>query len=383
MVCTMKKNLAMFLCVCALAACRPSHEGVEGNYLISDVPAVSEESTLLSSLIDVKRVVPLETNDSCLIGGDVRKILKYGSRFYVSFDRTTLLAFDKDGKFVRRIGALGQGPGEYASFMDFDVDKEGIYIVGSRQMMWYAPDGTFVRKVSFGEHNIIGLTVIGDKILGLVTREEETAHLFTKDGKLLQTFLPSSKAVWVGQSTYYWPFGEDTYLMPLGSSNDVLLYDAQSEAFSYARMLDAPGLLSLERQNELDESDPHHMKGWYTDYAATIWNLNSNGRQLFFFTSHKDEGENALWVKDLPRDSSRGFRLDKVVNDVSFMPVNLFFTSFTYSAGTFLAYVMPSQLKEAISQTELTDSPYYEQMKTLAEQLDEEDNLVLIEYEFK
>lgn len=378
-----KISVCLTIIFITFTSCREDSRKNSQGFIISDVSKIQENEVNLSSLIEVKNIVPLETNDSSLIGGNIRKILKHGHLFYVSFDRTTLLCFSEDGTFVRRIGTLGNGRGEYTSLADFDVDNEGIYIVGNRQMNVYKPDGTFQEKISFKDYNLIGINLASDKLLGMVTLAEETSHVFDKKGNLLNKHHPSSPAVWVGLSTYYWPYTKNTYLMQLGAGNDVLLYDVEKDQYAYAHLINLPNVLTLDQQNELDEKDPHHTKGWYTDYATTLWSLNSNGKHLFFVSGNNNENEYVLWLKDLQNNTDRAFRLSHIVNDVSFTPINRFFTSFTRSTQSFLAYIRPDQLKESISLIQQSDSPYYLQMKSLADKLNEEDNLILIEYEFK
>ena len=75
------------------------------------------------------KYIPLETTDESLVGS-VDKIMYHGGLFYL-FDRTQLrvLMFDEEGRHVRTLFRIGQGPGEYTAPGDMDVDGDGnLYI---------------------------------------------------------------------------------------------------------------------------------------------------------------------------------------------------------------------------------------------------------------
>jgi hypothetical protein len=57
--------------------------------------------------------------------------------------------YDHEGKFLRTIGRQGQGPGEYQYPSLVLFDGEGnIYIRGARELVVFAPDGGFKKKVT-------------------------------------------------------------------------------------------------------------------------------------------------------------------------------------------------------------------------------------------
>jgi len=74
-------------------------------------------------------VVPLETNVESLIS-QIGRISIYGNNFYV-LDRSSgsVLIFDEQGKFLKKISHIGRGPGEYTSLTDFGIDTKNNNIV--------------------------------------------------------------------------------------------------------------------------------------------------------------------------------------------------------------------------------------------------------------
>jgi hypothetical protein len=70
-------------------------------------------------------LIPLETNDDVIIG-DLRKIIYYQDRYY-TFDakQHIINVFDTNGKFIFKIAKRGQGPGEYPSLEDININNAG------------------------------------------------------------------------------------------------------------------------------------------------------------------------------------------------------------------------------------------------------------------
>lgn len=105
----------------------------------------------LSSIGSRLEYIPLETNPACMVRG-ISKVSVLDSLLFIS-DDYRLLAFDKNGRFIRKIGSEGRGPGEYLRVLDFAVNKKGkeIYLLSARQVFIYDLDGQFKRdfRISF------------------------------------------------------------------------------------------------------------------------------------------------------------------------------------------------------------------------------------------
>lgn len=91
---------------------------------------ISDAKTMnYQPLLDSINYVPLETTDQSLIG-NIGKIYVTPSNILI-FDskQTAILLFDKEGKFIRKIGQKGRGPEEYLFFNEivFERKTEIIY----------------------------------------------------------------------------------------------------------------------------------------------------------------------------------------------------------------------------------------------------------------
>ena len=341
---------------------------------------VIKESVKLSSIITVKRIIPLETTDATLIG-DLGKIVMFNDKIYVLFKRNTLLVFDDKGKFLRKIGSIGEGPGEYRVIGDFDVTNHAVFLRDYHKILQYDDNGEFMRSIPF-DVNLFGINVVEDKILGFVTGEKHISYIYTHEGKCLNKYHLSSKAASVGASNYYWPYGKNRYIFPFVDSNDAFIYDVRNNTYDEVKLVDLPDMLSLDDMNDLYEEKGVSFNA--RDYGRVVWPLNSNLSQMFFVTLRNDE-KGVLWINDFEKEEFKAFDCEYIINDVSFVDVQKFFSCFTRSENSFLSYIMPYDLKDALCSGEkwMLESPFYSQIQEIAGQVSDDDNPIIIEYEFK
>ena len=108
------------------------------------------ESVNISSLFKNIKCIKLEDHIDGLLSS-VDKLIVHNNHFFVldKMNVKSVLVFDGDGKFVRKIGRIGRGPGEYSHFYDFtiDTDKNELIILEHGQMHFYATSGDFLRTV--------------------------------------------------------------------------------------------------------------------------------------------------------------------------------------------------------------------------------------------
>lgn len=104
-----------------------------------------------TDLFKVTRRIQLDNNPDCYIHEN--SIVKFaGDRIYIhdrESEAKNILVFDTDGKFVKRIGSCGQGPGEYIDFRAFAINEEkGEIVILSQPFTFYVydTDGTFLYK---------------------------------------------------------------------------------------------------------------------------------------------------------------------------------------------------------------------------------------------
>jgi len=100
-------------------------------------------------------VIPLETTNESIFR-DINRICKFNDRIYI-FDKSmnNVIIFDKKGKYINQIHNIGQGPKEYESAIDFCIDETNndLVLLCDRpyKVMRFSKDGEFINEKIFSE----------------------------------------------------------------------------------------------------------------------------------------------------------------------------------------------------------------------------------------
>ena len=107
---------------------------------------------LLSDIVKDVEYVKLETQDNILVGSinQLKRTKKFV--FIYSWHQNHVMMFDTSGKFIRKIGRVGQGPGEIANIHCFTVSDSLVFIYPfghNGSLIGYdMRDNRFVRRIS-------------------------------------------------------------------------------------------------------------------------------------------------------------------------------------------------------------------------------------------
>lgn len=101
----------------------------------------------LSEIASETEYIPLETSDNILIG-NIEKLIVWKDRYYIWDNLTeTIYCFDINGKYINRLYRKGEGPEEYASISDFEIDRKNgdicIYSNPMLSVLIYGENGKF------------------------------------------------------------------------------------------------------------------------------------------------------------------------------------------------------------------------------------------------
>lgn len=136
------KYLFSFLCLCCVLSV-----SAQKPVVINLAKAISEspKEIMLNELASDIRYVPLETTDDCLMNNEFY-IMQYTGEDIIT---SGIFHFDKNGKFLNKIGSKGQGPEEYLQglFAFGDWKNKLLYVQNWTTLTCYGFDGTFVRSV--------------------------------------------------------------------------------------------------------------------------------------------------------------------------------------------------------------------------------------------
>ena len=125
-----------------------SKSGIPVINLSEDVSTVP--SLLLSEVAEKLEIVPLEMTDESVLS-DITEMQVTDHNIWIDHGREFYIyRFSRSGKFLNKIGSIGQGPGEYTNYSTFlvDEDKKEVYIIANTNgVLAYDFEGNFKRKI--------------------------------------------------------------------------------------------------------------------------------------------------------------------------------------------------------------------------------------------
>lgn len=123
--------------------------GNEQSLTVISEKDVAVNDTLIQNIIDTLSIIPLEETPECLLG-NIKKVQKANNEFFVMAEGSNRLSaiyrFSSDGKFLNRIGRLGNARNEYLKIGSFFVLNEKVYIadLNKNKILIYNIDGEFI-----------------------------------------------------------------------------------------------------------------------------------------------------------------------------------------------------------------------------------------------
>jgi len=129
------------------------------------------------------KIIPLETIENSLFAKIDRLSLHKDKIFILDRKSNAVLIFSNTGKFLNKIQDLGKGPGEYASLMDFTIDKDNerviLYTDRPYKLITYGMDGKFLKE-----------DLINDLYLSIGYKDNKLLFrpIYTEKGKMFSTY---------------------------------------------------------------------------------------------------------------------------------------------------------------------------------------------------
>jgi len=125
---------------------------MNGDYYTINLDAEKEKTIHFSSYFKGVRTIILETSDDCLIG-NIDEIQVYDEYIYIldSKKAKSMFVFDLEGKFIRKIGKVGNGASEYIQVYDFTLDmlNNNIFLLDQgNRVHKYKFDGTYLHTIT-------------------------------------------------------------------------------------------------------------------------------------------------------------------------------------------------------------------------------------------
>lgn len=247
-----RKSTIFVTILIALLSCSPK-ETAQADALFQAVEiTVSEQDTHLSTLFPEYRLIHLETNDSCLVGSKRIKILKRDSCYFVQ-SYNEIFKFDKDGKFVQKLSKVGNAKDEYPTILDFDIAD----INGNREIMIAA--NTTIKRYDADNFEFIGdikgngyinqLRYLNDSTILTVSSDDVVFKVMTLDGTTRKSFMKKDLANSGLKLVQFRQLGDGRTAYQLDDTNNIVVYDENSDSFSYSTLMPASGKILTTDDN--------------------------------------------------------------------------------------------------------------------------------------
>jgi hypothetical protein len=94
--------------------------------------------------ISIKKLVPLETNDSSLLGIISQVVVSGQNLFILDGLQNAVLRYDMNGNFIGKINHQGQGPQEYIRARSIAVANDKLYVSDLTRILQYDLDGRYL-----------------------------------------------------------------------------------------------------------------------------------------------------------------------------------------------------------------------------------------------
>lgn len=286
------KTLSLFailILIVLLPSCRESRQkAVTPAEIVAKVDvSESDKGFDVCQIANLEKVIPLETVGDALIG-EIDKLEMDDSHIVILDKRMRAVwLFGTDGKYIRRIGRLGNGPKEYVSLDDMCFDKENgtvwIWDRIKQVMLEYDLAGDFLKEVATGfSSNVFAKTNEGFWLYysylknpdnnSLILVNEEMDHLVKGFFATKETFpvsLSSGFTSWAGKEYFYFPLSNVLYSLDGTEARPYIEFDFGEQTLPYSKIMN----MSPEEYETLIDSG---------SYLGGLKNVQLSSKYCFF-----------------------------------------------------------------------------------------------------
>ncbi|MDL2245694.1 6-bladed beta-propeller [Parabacteroides sp. OttesenSCG-928-J18] len=279
-----KWNGYLLFCVfLLLTGCHPKQkESPLLDFTLGEVSSLSVEEFLGRPL----KEIPLETTSECLIGR-IGKLIKRNGIYHIASDDKVIHSFDGNGRFLYALDQVGNGPGEYVQFMDFDVyqDNNGVpelWLSDMKKIKIYRltdQEWIYTSSIDF-DFVVHKFHPIDENRLLLVTgQNEQTLTVTDRNGTVLQTYLDKEIPFITFKALQLMPYG-NRVLFQLAMSNATVTYDREQSEFNITPIVDNKKFLPPAELKELFETYDYDYLGKLRDHSY-IYDIREYGSHTF------------------------------------------------------------------------------------------------------
>ncbi len=342
------------------------------------IPQNGEKKLNTSLFADTVVYLPLETKSESLIGS-INQLWINDSLIVINSYQSGLLLFQKNGRFIKKIGKNGNGPGEYLEIFHFEVLHDTIYIssINRKGFLRYKLDGTFCGEIKLNYQPVYFSSTLDQKI-ACYLREEGKVVVYNNDFSTSDTIIVEY-GVTIGRYRYTQmdkPYLQKTNFGLLFNSylNDTI-WNINNSKKEPAFILDLKDKLPYDKQIEFSQGDFQKWDELVNNFRFV--HLLPFSDCTFIFQSRwtiKRQDYDAIYFADNRAGKVRKFDSSSIYDDmVGGQELKVFYPG--YSENCLLSSIKPEVITEHLSRSKKESSDAWSnQMKTIKE----EDNPILV-----
>lgn len=153
----MKNIFICSLVIVLCASCFQRAENESGNENLLSVN-ITDDPIALSDLYQNAKFIPFENGEKSMLSSVKKTIVKNGNIFLLDEEPyPSIKVFATNGEYIRNIGSLGHGKGEYIDIDDFTMNFSGdsVFILCKNRVLAYDDKGTFLFYKDIGITGVI------------------------------------------------------------------------------------------------------------------------------------------------------------------------------------------------------------------------------------
>lgn len=356
------------------------------NESVTSLKSVASKPQQISSMLQSFKVIQLETTDQSLIGGHIGKIKKIANKYFISSDKKELLVFDSTGLFIKKIGKIGQGPGEYSSISDYDVFENGnIAILDINKLLLYDKYGIYIKTVPLDITGFNIKIINEDRILLYSSGEKYVIYEFNMSGRIINKKIESLQSTRLGRNIAFTIYGHNKIITQIGHSNDFVFYNCDNNEFSFSKLL-SDNILTASREEDLIKNNGLRYLNTLPDLKFIDGVAGCNTHLLFACGSTNDDFSAQILNVDEKKIQHVISKND--INDITFTsPFFMEYACLAEAKDCFITYVYHDDIHTGLKEhNEFSENPNYRKFEEFYSNKNEkeiqEKNPLLVEFVF-
>ena len=310
-----------------------------GNYVESwNLTTETTNKNFIEENIESIKLIPLETNDNCLIGSISDITLRGDTIIVADINKSgKVYLFNSEGKYISSIGKKGEGPGEYGGLNELQIVGDTISITDwlRWQIVSYPLSGGKPKVISLNVFHPDKTFVLNDTTIiaasSYIPGRDFALAWLNADGTVRDSARPF-------QYSRSFPAGK---LQPANDGR-LLYYSIDSDTVFEVTPSSLRPVYALGIQNDfygfidktLNQDWPSFNKALYTGNDAPLSAFNIVETDNKWFIYYQKGPRNFIGVKDKNSDSSKSY----LRADINERRISIPFTLYKGRGNTLITY---------------------------------------------